>query len=684
LTDILIEELHNHLYLKSPYCEARWKQYTNQQNKSMATNGEKPAVEVRVRHLFQYLDGLDTGTTVMRDDPTRNPEADSFVYIQLLVESLHSLGRLDAAVDNITQRLPVELFKVVERSGNEADQRHPSSARGAKAGQDQLEFSNSAKASVLTDLLETLFARFEAIAEGHRVVHEVISGILKREGLRTSSTLTSGFRELWKLFQSEIRSLLHDYLTAGGNLAYRSGQGNDRASNVFSRTQRDKTKKMFKLTDMDSKSTDITTEREDLDLILKSSVPGLVSDSKRPDTTNQSNATASIDGSATGHKLLVEPSVFNMAALLPPSLGFLNRLKEVVPPTSDIALSTLTSFLDDFLVNVFLPQLEETLVDLCAQTFIESDAFQQDPQWANHSKKPVFKGTVKFHALITAFCKLLDNLPHDQQFSQLIIVQMVTYYDKCCGWYKALVSRTQPNPKTGKRVKMAATMAEEEEMKDIVSALLRSNASETQDLIQKESALLIKSSDEASIDEADILSDRRNISALCLLFTSMKWIAAKITHLRYISHSAIDSSRRDSRRHTKSLRWTLITTAEKQIEAGRVYLPLNADSAIEFDGVVSSYHELAAIVLRMLHVEIRCHIVYHMNMSMSRTFLLNTEHNDPDPEVLALNSDVVNFDEEVAAHLQEPQQTYVCNCSICSSARLTTSQFHKVWSFNSP
>jgi exocyst complex component 4 len=657
LTDILIEELHNHLYLKSPYCETRWKQYASHYTKSMAADGEKqPAVDARLRRLFQYLGTLDTGSTAMRDDPTRNPEADSFVYIQLLVESLNSLGRLDVAVDNITQRLPVELFKVVEKSSNEADQRYPSSMRGARSGQDVLDFSNSARASVLKDLLETLFARFEAIAEGHRVVHEVISGILKREGLRTSSSLTSGFRELWKLFQSEIRSLLHDYLAAGGNLSYRSD--NDRASNVFQRTQRDKTKKMFKLTDMDSKSSDITTEREDLDFILKSSVPGLVSDSKRPDTTNQNNTNATFDGSATGHKLLVEPSVFNMGALLPPSLNFLNRLKEVVPPTSDIALSTLTSFLDDFLVNVFLPQLDETLIELCAQTFIESDAFQQDPQWALYSKKPIFKGTVKFLDVITAFCKMLDHLPHDQQFSQLIINQMVTYYDKCCGWYKALVSRAQPNPKTKKRMKMAAAMTEEGEIKDIVSALLQSDGTNTQELIDKESALLIKASLDASIEEADILSDRRNISALCLLFTSMRWIAGKTAHLRHISTQTIDSSRRESGRPQKSLRWTLITTAEKELEAGKVYLPLNAESAIAFDGVVHSYQELAAIVLRTLHVEIRCHMIYHINRSMGRTFLLNSQLNDPDPEVLALNADIVAFDEEVASHLQAPQQRY--------------------------
>lgn len=147
---------------------------------------------------------------------------------------------------------------------------------------------------------------------------------------------------------------------------------------------------MFKLTDVDTKASDLAKEKNDLELILKTSVPGLVSDSKRLDDVDTNNTT-NLDGSATGHKLLVEPSVFNMGILLPPSLDFLNRLKEVVPSNAEISLSTLTSFLDDFLVNVFLPQLDETLIELCAQTFIELDAFAEDPQWARHSKKPIFK-----------------------------------------------------------------------------------------------------------------------------------------------------------------------------------------------------------------------------------------------------------------------------------------------------
>ena len=91
------------------------------------------------------------------------------------------------------------------------------------------------------------------------------------------------------------------------------------------------------------------------------------------------------------HKLLIDANVFNISLLLPPSLSFLQRLKDIVPPDSDIAISTLTSFLDDFLVNVFHPQLEETVTELCTQSFMELGAFQRDARWSQYASRPVFK-----------------------------------------------------------------------------------------------------------------------------------------------------------------------------------------------------------------------------------------------------------------------------------------------------
>lgn len=40
---------------------------------------------------------------------------------------------------------------------------------------------------------------------------------------------------------------------------------------------------------------------------------------------------------------------------------------------------------------------------------------------------------------------MLSSIPHDQAFTQLLISQIVTYYDKCCGWYKGLKAHYVPS-----------------------------------------------------------------------------------------------------------------------------------------------------------------------------------------------------------------------------------------------
>jgi exocyst complex component 4 len=147
----------------------------------------------------------------MTDDSAHNPEADTFQYIRLIIEALNKMNRLDLVVDTVEQRLPVELFKVVDRSNNEVAQRHPSILRAyasKKSGKSKTEIeSEDIRTTLLNDLMWTLYARFEAIAESHRVVHDVVAGIIRRENRASSSAaLTRGFKELWKLYQSEVSS----------------------------------------------------------------------------------------------------------------------------------------------------------------------------------------------------------------------------------------------------------------------------------------------------------------------------------------------------------------------------------------------------------------------------------------------------------------------------------------------
>ncbi|KAI5806550.1 Sec8 exocyst complex component-specific domain-containing protein [Peziza echinospora] len=706
LSDILIEELHNHLYLKSLYCVDRWKPYSPTDNaaitgEAVTVDGAEevtdPGAQITIpaqRPLHKFLASADLQKPMTDDGGNKNPEADSLNYIRLLLESLHSLGYLTTAIGTINQRLPVELFKLVDKTNLEVDQRHPSSLlnlnRARKFGKtiDMGMGENDVRVTVLYDLLWTLYSKFEAVMEGHRVVYDVLKGIGKRENWPDTS-LANGFVEVWQLIQSEMRSLLHDYLTAnesrGPSNAPKSTQNINNI--VAGKAFRDKGKNIFKLANVDYTSASMKVDKDDLEAILKASVPGLVSESLRP-AASSSETQSSSDGAATGHKLLIEPSVFNMGLLLPPSLAFLQRVKEIVPAGSGIALSTLTSFLDDFLVNVFHPSLDDTMHDLFSQVTSDIDAFQLEPQWMVIAKKPVMKGTASFYNLITAFCKMLETIPPDQAFGELIIDLLTSYYGKCWDWYKELVSRnraaTTEDP-TGE-FKGSAKWAQNTEIKKIMGKIW-TDKSESKDLLEQENALELQIVGQNPISSAELIRDRKTISALCTLYTSMKWLASKITQLRQVEESeafAKPDSGSASVHHRQRRRWTL---GRQQMRGGAAggggaavqetppVLPMSKDTVALFDGVVTSYQELASTILFTLRAETRCQVLHHLHLCMSgSSFNIPAppppSSTSPSPTIvtheadinlLNLNTTLVLFDEDTSPLLRERERKYLAH-----------------------
>lgn len=63
----------------------------------------------------------------------RNPEVDSFAYIEMLMESLAALGKLGYALDAVGQRVQGEMFALVENTVEEVEERNDRS-RGMFGG----------------------------------------------------------------------------------------------------------------------------------------------------------------------------------------------------------------------------------------------------------------------------------------------------------------------------------------------------------------------------------------------------------------------------------------------------------------------------------------------------------------------------------------------------------------------
>ncbi|KAL8764208.1 MAG: hypothetical protein Q9184_000177 [Pyrenodesmia sp. 2 TL-2023] len=597
----------------------------------------------------------------MNDDATLNLQADTFRYIHMLLEALDRLGCLDVAVHRIEQRLPVELFNIVDRTIQEVDLGHLAHSRDT----DRLDTAVSAHGSfgakgrsdVLDDLLWTLYSKFEAIAEGHRVIHDVVSGIARRHGSRRPDDLTGSFRELWKLYQSELRSLLHDYLTTNDNNSTRAGLSAPGSSNSLQSNRRDRLKRVFNLAEVDQKASNLTNEQEDLDKILQTSVPGLVSKQQRGSVNRSSKDRASKGGPAT-HKLLTESSVFNIAILLPPSLSFLQRLKDIVPHDSGIAISTLTSFLDDFLVNVFLPQLEETVADLCAELYRTLDAFQEDPHWRQQAMKPILRSTFTFFSVIKTFCRLLDGIPQDPSFIQPILTQLVSYYDRCCGWFKSTVRRSSSTARGTEELKPAAAMAKSGELKDMLNTQWTNASSNSSPSMQKEIEYLVCKTHESPIAPVDIISDRRTVTSLCLLYSSMQWLANGLSQIRYaVPESEI--VKRASSRPQQIRRWTLLELKKPHHEEEPIHLPLNQEAAVTFDGIIQSMRTLAMDALFTLQVDIRCGIVHMLAQMLKAPYSLSHPTHNPDPNVLSLNADLISFDDNVSTYLHLEEHRFI-------------------------
>jgi exocyst complex component 4 len=164
----------------------------------------------------------------------RNPETDSFTYIETLLESLSVLGKLGGGLDILAQRLPSEVFALVDSTVDEVSERAEYNRRAsllfsnntgtknhstyiitskpAVAGGPPWNIPNSgidatraghgllisplqlrltalesstkhADHEILRDLFWTLYSKLDAVLQGLRVVYEVANRIGSVSGI---------------------------------------------------------------------------------------------------------------------------------------------------------------------------------------------------------------------------------------------------------------------------------------------------------------------------------------------------------------------------------------------------------------------------------------------------------------------------------------------------------------------
>ncbi|KAJ2919296.1 hypothetical protein MD484_g1171, partial [Candolleomyces efflorescens] len=663
LRDILIDELQSHLYLKSFWCESRWVSYVpNQQSLPRCDyDGEdkRPETEhptsptspsYRPSRLTRFLNdlairpneppmdigdagvngkqgrrtsmiGLQTSYTSSQNHlaTNGNPESDSFAYMETLLESLAVLGKLGSALDSIAQRLPGEVYNLVESTLDEVEERAEFGRRrsllsingglgrsdgiyadgGLVDSKGKLAASSLRLAAlessskrvdheILKDLFWTLYSKLDAVAQGLRVISEVANRIGSRRDYRDSSETKPGslfpLTEVWAPVQAEVKRLISDYLEdeQQGSAASRNPITSINEILREGKFSRDKIKPVFRFSDTDLKSTNkaLRHHEEGLTKVLNDTMPGLA-----PAGTTDSTQTiiASNDdhllGSDQHHRLLIRPDAFHVTILFQPTLSFLEKVTETLP-TGVESVRTSSAVLDEFVLKVYLPQLEEKVLDLFHEAVSGPDAFQPDPESFKLSSEPLIKTneTAKQNQL----CRQETNIELE---------------------------------------------------------FLRQRA----------------------ITKDDLIVSNRNLAALASLYHSIAWFSAELNALKALPEGLLSPSSPTGAEPATAL-MSAVTPFLPPLPAdpsAQLKLPLSREMALRFQALIRTYDQLSGLILDTLRIDIRCRTLYYLDASMRHgNYNASYEAAEPDSHIVDLTTELVQCDELATANLQKSVRHY--------------------------
>ncbi|KZT53789.1 hypothetical protein CALCODRAFT_439643 [Calocera cornea HHB12733] len=752
LRDILIEELHHHLYLKSFWCDTRWSAYIPGQESlpiQEATQGSPlpppipnaptPATPIRPpTKLSRFLTDLAVRPTIdpLLDDitspessspvmtaftasgnfpddvqsgpaPAKNPESDSFTYMETVLESLAVLGQLGYSLDIVAQRLPAEIHLLIETTIDEVTERQESLRRQStftpssrlslssfnnplsnavtkvtslgKLRSPELEgMEKETEREVLRDLFWTLYSKLDAVLQGLRVVYEVTARISSRRDFKDSSGARPGslfpLGELYQPLLSEVRTLLGDQLTDEDRAASVVNPIASISEALQGRTSRDRSKHSFRFAESDVKLSVrvLKKHEEELTRVLKDNVPGLVQANNDNVTALSRAAKDDRFAAAEKHRLLIRPSAFHVSVLFQPTQAFLHRVGEVLPSSIYDSFKDDNALLDDFVINVYLPQLEDKVSALVHSAISGPDAFEEDPTSLRISPKPLVKACTALMAVINSLCAMLKSTTfHRENYSRLILSVVIHFYQRCNTRFQDLVARNSfgvvPDVLPDAMLHISARWAQKPEVSACLSELYATPDTDTakkQIVCQQETRIELNFLNNEEITREHLIPSR-NLAELCRLHYSLTWFIHQLSTLRVLAEDPLSpQSAADPLAQFFSPAKPSFEPKQgldpQAVEDQKLSLPLTRAMALRFDALLKTYDLLAEVILFTTRIDIRCRTIHYLSLVMrTNDFLIEQAPIEPDMQVAELNADMGKIDDFAASTLPERERRFL-------------------------
>lgn len=494
-------------------------------------------------------------------------------------------------------------------------------------------------AVILRDLFWTLYSKIAAVMEGHRAVYEVVKWIASRRDFKDSRVdlnLNAPVLEIWKPVQQEIRQLLQVYFEDDSQGSALSHNAIPSINEVLreGRLVRDKQREMFKFRDSDARkvNNEIREVDESLKQTLRASVPGLINLQQGENIMNNNSISDERFATSGKHRTLIPSNPFNVTVLFQPTLALIERTTDICPQGFEDEMSQFGTVLDDFVREVFLPQLDEKVTASFQQAVSGYDAFQLDRRPSLGQDKPPLKSSVRVMALIQGLCAMLQETPFNREnYSRLIVGVVAQYYQQCSTRLKDLVTLATQADGT----QIFALPAAWSQRDDFSQILLQVRSVAPQDHRETESVGLSEVQLEMSLlgdkppPESELINSTRKLESLGNIAHSIRWFMDTLLDLQQLADD-VDIDK--------------VQITREPGEPPR--LPLTRAMAQRFEAIVQTYEQLVAVTLNTLHLEVRCRVLCNLSSSLQRAdFHLESEAFEPDPDVVDLNTTLMEMDD---------------------------------------
>ena len=641
LVEIIIDELHNHLYLKSPYCDGRWSAYKYMQNELPRLD----EIDV-VAAAAAGEGGVDEGGAFGDLGNKKNPEADTKAYIGTLVRALHALGKLPFAAENITQRLATEVGSSVDRTAAEVRARHPYIV----VGQDTTLFDSDGDideqiAEPLRDFLWTLFSKWDAMLAAFMSLESSIAGLMaagqgSNGRVKTASTQYVGIGRaaVWSAFEAELRRVVADYLAqSDASSASKLAGGRRRKDELFLRkdNHRQSHRTLFdlKVSLTGGESRD-DTDADELNRMIGDSVPGLLSESVANSGVRRGDKM--VADARAERLLLAHPSPLNVIVVLPPVIALLWRISENLDDGNHIG-----DYTTKFLNEVFYKQLAGAMDQFLAFAINDVPSAWSTAHGAGSDVR-ICSNLENALKLLQKTATMVEMMPMSSEAHEASIIRILSStLGHCRRQYETITQRSTTREE---EKKLSAAWALRPQIRAIWHGQLRSD--------QVDGALLVSSvmQEVDALRElrtgltitADLLLKSSAYATLVNLYVSVREFTAQLRG--FLPNDAPAEAGRAQRRSDP---WFLPTRKGAFVFRSTLSEPL----LDRYHGMMDEYIELCCDMLVCMRTELRTHLMSLLHQSMSSgNFSIEERAGEIDPSMTELNHDVVRM--HGAAHRQ--------------------------------